>query len=178
MRNIAVIPGRFQGVTKAHEHIILDASKKCNKVFVVIVNTNRITKNNPFSYFERMVFLETFTRNLNNVTIISFKNGYIPDMLEHIKTDFNVKGKFIIHCGSDREEAYTKQVKHILYSVMLKVYMRDEEVSATKLREAVRNKDFETIIALTPKSIYSSFTLLHTMIGGINGYSRTEGIYR
>src|SRR5574343_519613 len=138
---IGIFLGRFQDITKSHEYIIKKAAKSCDKLIIVIVDAGKINKDNPFSYYTRECFIKRVIKDYDNVSIVSFKNGYIPDMLEYLKTIFTISNndEIIIHCGRDRTVGYAKQLP---YNIVLRSYTREDDISATNLRKALREDDY------------------------------------
>jgi cytidyltransferase-like protein len=169
---VAVIPGRFQGVTTIHEKIINDASIEFDKVIVVIVDGEKSSQDkvkNPFTAFTRRILLTEVIKNLNNVNIITYKSAYLQDLLDFITVIFGlnkVNDEIIICCGSDRLNSYTNQIKGILgfRNIVVKCYLRKIKVSSTILRESIMYYDYQKFLEISPKFLHRYFFVLRSMI--------------
>lgn len=159
---IGIFPGRFQGITLSHEYIIRNAAKRCDKVIIVVVDSGKRNKNNPYSFFVRRNLLKNVIKDLDNVYISCYKNGYLKDMLDYLKVlyGFTNEDKLIVHCGRDRTESYIKQLP---YDVVLRSFTRIDDISATKLRDHIRNLDYNNFIKISPKSLHNYFNILLRM---------------
>lgn len=192
IKGTAFIIGRFQPITKLHCKIIDDARKKYQNTFVVVVNPKlperekRFTKKgelrtpekrriekNPFSLSLRVKLIyKALEGKLHSSHIISAPTGFTQDAIEKIFRYLSKekhKKNFVLLAGSDRVDEYIRQLK--LYSNIdfsIKEITRDitsaDNVSATKVRNAIKENDFETFKKLTPEGIHSEFNNLRKLI--------------
>ena len=77
MRRIAVCPGSFDPVTLGHLDIITRASKLFDKV-IVLISRNAGKAQPSFTATERMLMIESVTRDLDNV-VIDILDGLLAD---------------------------------------------------------------------------------------------------
>jgi pantetheine-phosphate adenylyltransferase len=71
---IAVCPGSYDPVTYGHLDVISRAAAMFDHVIVAVVNVPIRKGSTVFSTEERMEFVEAATRDLENVTVESFRN--------------------------------------------------------------------------------------------------------
>jgi hypothetical protein len=169
---IAIIPGRFQGVTVFHEKIIHDASTSFDKVIIVIINGEKSSKDtvkNPFSVYTREGLLLEVIKDLTNVDIISYKSAYLQDMLDDMVVLFGldrIDDEITICCGSDRLNSYTNQVKSIVgfRNIIVRGYFRKLKVSASLLRDSIINNDYHNFKKLSPEKLHNYFFVLQSIL--------------
>lgn len=203
LKGTAFIVGRFQPITKLHYKIIDDARKKYQSIFVVVVNPpipskeKRFNKKgelrkpeitrmekNPFNLGLRMKLIhQAFGGKIHPSHIISAENGFTPDIVEKIMrytSKEDMKEKIVLLAGSDRIPGYKRQLESVpeLDNVEIQEIERDmdsaDNVSATKVRNAIRSGDEETFKNLTPEGIHSQFGNLrkHVMSEGERSFFR------
>jgi len=203
VKGTAFIVGRFQPITKLHYKIIDDARKKYQTIFVVVVNppvppkekrynkkgelrkpeADRIQKN-PFNLALRMKLIhEAFGGKIHPSHIISAENGFTPDIVEKIMrytSKDKLREKIVLLAGSDRIPAYKRQLESVpgLDNVEIQEIPRDmdsaDNVSATKVRNALKSGDEDTFKQLTPGGIHDEFNRLrkHVMSEGERSFFR------
>ncbi len=141
-QTLAIFTGRFQGFNRGHQLMIKDLQTKSDNTVVLIVEGKKTSEDknlNPFPSSLRKEMIETACPG---VRVFVIKIGYIPDALE----EFNLlKGvsKVIISSGEDRAEGYRKQFTKAKYDVEFIESERIGGYSGTKVREALKNNDFE-----------------------------------
>ena len=90
MRRIAVCPGSFDPVTLGHLDIITRASKLFDKV-IVLISRNAGKAQPSFTATERMLMIESVTRDLDNV-VIDILDGLLADYVRSVGAVAIVKG--------------------------------------------------------------------------------------
>jgi len=90
MRRIAVCPGSFDPVTLGHLDIITRASKLFDKV-IVLISVNAGKTNPSFTLTERMLMIESVTKDLDNV-VIDILDGLLADYVRNVGAIAIVKG--------------------------------------------------------------------------------------
>lgn len=161
MKKINIILGKFQPWTRAHQQIIEDLYKQNNcKVLIIQTQIKNKDEKHPFN-------CETIRDEIRGL-----KNKKpIYDIWTHTGGDFGplfqklFDNNLIVKlwgCGTDRVEAYLKFIKNVNYQARfhipedLEIYeikRTDQDISATKLREAIKNNDFETFSKMMPDMI-------------------------
>ena len=148
--------GRFQPPTKAHHNIILQIAKENKKGIIFLVKGKKSSQDknvNPFDENTQIEMLKTFLPQ--NVSIEVIPSGFFPDYVK----DENAT----VYCGTDRVSAYTRMSKGT--NIKIKEIKRDDsDTSATKLRVALRDNDFNEFKKHAPKEMYSMFDELVTKV--------------
>jgi hypothetical protein len=148
---VGIFIGRVTPPTIAHQKIIEDAFRKYSKVYIFIIEgekTSQLTKN-FLSFNQRKEILKV--TNPRAIPILA-KAGYIPDIIEqnHIDTSNGVA----IIAGSDRIDGYMNQFGDVKYNVIPDEIKRTaSDVSASKVRAALAEKDFATYKRMIAKGL-------------------------
>ena len=153
-----VFLGRFQPVTKAHYDIIQKMSKENKNAVVLLVKGKKSsldTDANPFDAETQMKMLELIAPK--NVKIAIIPTGYYPDYVP--------QGKIRLYAGSDRIKGYERMGKDLDLE-MVELKRTDEDISATKVRNAIKEDDEATFKKLTPKEIHSMYNELKDIMNG------------
>lgn len=169
-----VFLARMQPLHKGHLHIVSTALQECDKVLVVIGSSNKsYTLRNPFPAWLRKSLLEEslMREELDRVNIIT-----LPDWSMEDDTDSNASwGRYLYYniVSSIQQKDFTlyysddpaildswfngTEVKsHIKYRLFERINLF-EGLSATKIRKALQNEDFEYIEKNCPKSVVDMF---------------------
>lgn len=172
MQQVNLIIGRFQPLTNGHMKCVDYAwnEKQLPTVFAMIqVKDEKVDERHPFpSSMLIPVYNEIFEKNPRVVKVILVKNANIVEIGETLfKEGYQVAAWT---CGTDRLDSYKKMAEkyadkaHLADDFeMLEVKRSDEDISATKARQALKDDDIRTFAALTPiltirmraKNIYS-----------------------
>lgn len=139
MRIANFFPGRFNPPTIKHQEIIEKMISYDGDSYLFIVdgeNTSKNKINNPLSYEDRYNIFKT---NYSNIKI-----DYCSNVFECLDILY-LKGysKIRIFCGEDRYKNYLTMVNNY-YSSMCEVICQernDDDVSATKIRNCIRNDE-------------------------------------
>lgn len=128
---------------------------------------------NPFSGMTRKKLIyKAFGGKLHESKIISHSSANIEQIINKIYYS-NKNTKFVIICGEDRKKGYEAQIKGAfekkyfapeIESVEVSVVERDinsaDNISATLVRNALKNNDFEQFCSLTPRRIHDEYSNL------------------
>jgi nicotinamide mononucleotide adenylyltransferase len=171
----ALIIGRFQPITKVHFEIIDSARKRFQQIFIVVVagaKSQKDKEKNPFplSLRIRLIYL-AFGGKIHPSHIISAPSGFVPEIMDNIfrlTSRENLKKRLVLLAGTDRVAAYKKQLDDYFekdgVTAEVQEIARDmdsaDNVSASKVREAIKNNDKETFQGLTPSGIHDEFMTL------------------
>lgn len=85
----AVYPGSFDPITFGHLDIIERSAKIVDELIVGVLNNS--AKNSLFSIDERVKMIESKTKHLPNVKVVSF-NGLLVDFMEQIEATIIIRG--------------------------------------------------------------------------------------
>jgi pantetheine-phosphate adenylyltransferase len=87
---IALFAGTFDPPTLGHQEIIERVCKLCDKLYVAVA-ISASKRNEPINLIERVSLLQTLTKSLKNVEIVSF-SGLVVDYAKELKADVLVRG--------------------------------------------------------------------------------------
>jgi len=158
-----IFSGRFQPVTAAHAKIIEDIGKENTKGTIFLVKGKASSKDkdkNPFDTDIQKKMLELVAPKNVNIEIIS--SGFFVDKLNDMPDN-----NFIAYAGSDRISAYEKFKKYMGEGKTLtikEIKRTDEDISATKVREALKNKDRKTFNKLTNPKMHKMYDELIDLV--------------
>jgi len=163
--SIGIFSGRFQPVTKAHSDIINTMAKENRKVIIFLVKGKKTSENktkNPFDSETQKKMLELVSPDNVEIKIIS--TGFFVDELNELPDET----KFVAYAGSDRIKAYKAYEKYMGGNRTLEVKevkRTDKGISATKVRQSLKDNNFEEFKALTDKKIHKMFNELRAILG-------------
>lgn len=160
-----LVVGRFSGFHRGHATLIQKAyaDHPSNIIIVGIVvgkKSSADVNKNPFTFDQRKEMIEKILHAINiDAYIIQLASAYIPDVVSLLKEKNDIEIEYV-YCGSDRLNGYVEQGLEQL-GVKTVYVERDENdttdptrmASATKIREALKNRDFETFKTLLPDGI-------------------------
>ena len=158
--HIGLFIGRMQGLTTGHTDVINLMSKTFSKSYVVLVKGEKSSsdkKRNPLPFEIQKKMIEKVLPS--NVDLLVTKSANLEDLLP------TIDGKsFVVYAGPDRVKDYRSYVKYATklgYKVQIvdtgQMIPRDDSVSGTKLRQALKADDFEAFKKITPKEIWSIY---------------------
>lgn len=105
----AMYPGSFDPVTTGHLDIIRRAAKTFDELVVGVLNNKQ--KSPLFSVEERVKILEEATKDIPNITVVSF-SGLMADYARENGITVSVKG---LRCSADFDaELVQAQYNHLL----------------------------------------------------------------
>jgi len=151
-KNTGLILGRFQPFTKGHEKMLDFAIKNSDDVVlcIVVAKKENLEKNPfPFEIQEKMI-----KKLYPKIKLVTYHNGYIPEIIDQENVKIST-----MFCGSDRVATYKSMLKRTgKDNIIIKEIPRtDEDISATKVRESLKNNDFSTFKKLVPKKLHDFF---------------------
>ena len=166
IKKINICLGRFMPITKGHYKMI-EYGLKHNGLPTVIfmISNKKMDKKHPFSdelIQKEMDMLKKSLKGIENTVYVSsadivklgqwcYENNYEPQLWI---------------TGSDRLAAYKRQAENRKYQDLghfpssfttLEVPRTDEDISATKVREAIMNDDLDTYKKMMPKGTEKLF---------------------
>jgi FAD synthase len=165
IKKAVLIVGRFEG-THAGHFMLFQKAEKENPDCIVIVGivegkkSSKDVNKNPFTFEERKKYILSISKKLGiKPSIIKLETAYIPDIITMLKDKYNIEVVKLL-CGSDRVLGYSKQGVEQL-GVKIEAIGRDENdtndkvasASGTKVREALKTKNFEAFKNLLPDAV-------------------------
>ena len=163
--SIGIFSGRFQPVTKAHSDIINTMARENKKVIIFLVKGKKTSEDktkNPFDSETQKKMLELVSPS--NVEIKIINTGFFVDELNELPDGT----KFVAYAGSDRIKAYKAYEKYMEGNRTLEVKeikRTDKYISATKVRQSLKDNNFEDFKTLTDKKIHKMFNELRAILG-------------
>ena len=156
-----VIMGRFQPPTAAHIQIIKDAYKKYKLPVAVFIVKSK-TEKSPFEVSLIEKILEAALKGIK-YDIYVIDNGFIGEFIDILRN--NGKEPKYLMAGSDRIKSYNGQIKRYKEKLNLSLEVKeisrsDEDISASKVRQALQDDDVETFEKMTDRSTHNFYKQL------------------
>lgn len=159
MKQVNITIGRFQPITNGHMACVEVAYKKFGIPTIICmmdVPDNKADEKHPFpSSMLLPIYKELFEKNNMVEDIILVKSADIVKIGE-ILYDMGYEIRSW-SCGTDRLATYTRmstnyaEKAHLAKDFeMIEVKRADEDISATKVRQAILDNDYKTFVAMTP----------------------------
>lgn len=158
-KKVNIMVGRFQPFTKGHMKCVDYAYDKLKiPTIIAMINTpdNKVDKKHPFpSSLLLPIYKNMFEKNPKIEDIILVSNADIVKIGEEL---YNAGYEIASWtCGTDRIDSYSKMAEkykeraHLSDDFqMLEIKRSDEDISATKVRQAILDNDYDTFFKLTP----------------------------
>lgn len=161
---VGIYPGRFQGVTKAHKSIIDMMSRTYEKSYVCLVEGEKSKEDKNHNPFSQETKIEMLNRILpENVELIITSSAFLPDTVKNLE-----ESNFALYVGADRTTSYEHQKKYLKEEnktlLIITLNLNRENISATKVREALKENDKDTFRKLVPEEIHSMYGRLRNEI--------------
>jgi phosphopantetheine adenylyltransferase len=179
---VNLLIGRFQPIHSGHIKAAKELSKK-NKypVLFVIVNTGKSSNKSPFSADTVQSLIDQAAGQFSYIKdSITVESGFIEEILKRIRPDYDAA---LIGAGEDRVEDYKIQLKYLMNNLKdielsddFGVVTLPRFVSGTKIREFVKNNDYQSFKQYTPKIIHSHFHDLYHEISSTQESSNSNNI--
>lgn len=168
MKPVNIVLGRFQPYTKGHQACVDAAFDETSlKTVLCIIETpdNKVDEYHPFPTSIIIPWIEKMIHGGNHIQdYVLVKNADIAKIAEAL----HGKGYELASwaCGTDRYPAYSRQCKGYWEKVGLpeepkciEVKRGDDDVSATKAREALKNQDRRAFEKLVPDAFKRFFNI-------------------
>ena len=166
-----IVVGRFQHIHIGHEKLINIGLSTCKRMLIFIDGVNKTGVRNPFSYEVRKELIASIYKseieegrviiapleNLDNISLPDPRWGkYVIDSSKKI---LGVTPDLIVY-GKDKNifKCFPKDIVRNISEIM--VDRKQIEISATKVREYLKNDDFENWKKYTNKKIHSKYNKL------------------
>jgi cytidyltransferase-like protein len=172
-----MVMGRFQPFTNGHVKMIQEVYKQNNlPVCVCVVSNTKFDTKHPFSDELMMKEFDLCLKPMKEfLDVIILKGGDFGRWFDEMKK----RGyqPQLWGCGSDRLASYTKFATNPKYHTMFdlpedfntyEIKRTDDDVSATKVREALRNEDKTTFEKMMPKGSEKLFNEFRDALTQIN----------
>ena len=159
MKQVNITIGRFQPLTNGHMKCIEQAYHTTGMPTVICmigVDESKTDKRHPFPTSMLLpIYKKVLEKNKMIADIVLVKNANIVDIgLMLYEMGYQVRSW---SCGTDRLADYEKMaLKYVDRAQladdfqMIEIKRSDEDISATKVRQALLDDDYKTFVALTP----------------------------
>lgn len=164
MQKGILVVGRFSGFHRGHATLIQQAHEAHPDAEIIVgivvgKKTSTDVKKNPFNFEQRKEMIQKILNSLGiDAVIVQLASAYIPDVVKLLLEKHDIKIEYV-YCGSDRLNGYVEQGLEQL-GVKTVYVERDENdtdptkmASATKMREALINRDIEMFKRLLPDGV-------------------------
>ena len=151
--NNALFLGKMRIITSAHYKIITDATKLYDNVIIGSVTSSM----NKFSEEIRLKMIKLCFPNLE---IVQHSSGNLIQIMNKCSKNINV-----ILAGTDRIQEYRKQLANSMGMSVKEIKRTDDDISASKVIDALKTDDLEYFKANTPKAIHALYDDLKTLYG-------------
>lgn len=166
MKKVNICLGRFMPFTKGHYKMI-EYGLKYNGLPTVIfmISNKKMDKKHPFSDELIQKEMDMLKKSLNGIENTVYVNSADIVKLGQWCYENNYEPQLWI-TGSDRLAAYKRQAENPKYQDLghfpssfttLEVPRTDEDISATKVREAIMNDDLDTFKKMMPEGTEKLF---------------------
>ncbi len=155
--NGSLIIGRFQPFTLGHKKMIDQAKKKSDMFTICIVRARKQDKEkNPLPYDLQVKMIKDI---YSNVEIITHSTGNLFGIMQKSKNNIN-----IIWAGSDRVSEYKSTISRNPDLSIQEIKRTNNDISATKVKEAIKNDDKKLFKTMTYKSLHKYWNELKKYI--------------
>lgn len=154
-QNGSLISGRFQPFTLGHKKMFDEAFRTTDYVVVNLVKGKKSdAAKNPYdAEFQKQMIQATFPDK--EIEFIESMTGSLITIMNKAEQNINV-----VWCGSDRYEEYKKQVSRNPDITVKEIKRTDNDISATQVRDALKNDDFELFKTLVPPQLHKFYDKL------------------
>lgn len=175
MEKVNIIIGRFQPFTLGHLKCAQEAQRRLGvKSVLLVINTVKQDARHPFLTKQIEKILDKMCKDEPTLTgYVLVKNADIVKNVEILREAGYEPVSWT--CGTDRYAQYETMVKKYGKDInlddnfeVIEVKRGDEDISATAVRQALRNNDEDTYIGLVPNTWRRQFAFLRDIIMGVD----------
>jgi len=170
---LGLFHGRFEHIHKGHQKIIDKMLKDCSKCVLLVGNCQALrTEKNPFTILERINLIKKVYGNKKNLVI-----GFFPDLpnIPNTKKEYEKWGDWIlgfcdyyannspvvVYSGDEAKTEWLYGKKRIK---LVKVPREELPVSATKIKDLLKQNKKEEWKSITDKKIHSEYNKLRKIV--------------
>lgn len=182
MEKVNIIIGRFQPFTLGHLKCAQEAQRKLGvKSVLLVINTVKQDVRHPFLTKQIEKILDKMCKEEPTLTgYVLVKNADIVKNVEILREAGYEPVSWT--CGTDRYSQYENMVKKYGKDIdlddnfeVIEVKRGDEDISATAVRQALRNNDEDTYTSLVPNAWRRQFVFLRDIIMEVDEDVTTGG---
>ena len=148
--------GRFQPLTSGHMKMINEL-KKFKNAYIFIVKGKKTSKDKDKNPFDIDLQKEMIKKVAPKIDVIEIPSGFFVDEIEKLP-----ENEFYLLCGSDRVKGYERMLSYLENKKVniLEILRSNEDISATKVRQALKNDNKKEFEKMTPKEIHNYYDKL------------------
>lgn len=171
MEQVNILMGRFQPITLGHIKCAEEMwRKKGLKTLLLVVNTTKEDEKHPFTTSLLIPYYEKLGKEFDYIAgYVIVKNA---DIVINIGVCRDAGFEPVTwSCGSDRYASYKMMVDKYGEKAglspdfeVVEIKRGDEDISATRVRNALLKNDRKTFEKLTPKTIHPAYDILKTNV--------------
>ena len=145
--NGSLILGRFQPLTKGHEKMINLAKKESDSIVICVVRARKPDpEKNPIPYdLQVKMIREVYP----DAEIITHSTANLFSIMQKASHNINT-----IYAGTDRAAAYRNIISRNKELSVREVKRTDEDISASKVRQAIKDNDMKTFKQLMDRKLW------------------------
>lgn len=162
MNKIGIILGRMQPFHNGHVWLIEQALSECDEVYIFIGSADKLNERNPYSIYDRINFVNNYFNVINSLVKIiplndltneddinvNWGNYLYEQITKNIKQD-----NFILYTSENENFMKSWFSEDILNKIDIKYKYRSLGISATAIRLAIAEKDFDFVSKYVPKNV-------------------------
>ena len=166
-----VVTGRFNPFTAGHNKIVKQAKKETGLPTVILLvkgkHQAKITDKNPLKTPEQIKMIKK-SAGKNVIDVIEMDSAFITNFIDALRKN-NYEPRYI-YTGTDRLNLAKSQLDKYGPAMETNIEVReikrtDEDISATKVRNAAKENDFETFKSMTDGLDRKDMELLRKRLG-------------
>lgn len=165
---VVVMQGRFQPFTKGHYKVYEQAKSHGMPVVIYLVKGKKSSEDkqsNPLEAEEQIEFIKKSVGSDVEVRVIP--DGFIGTWVNDLRNDGMEPKVFLT--GTDRMKAYKGMINRYITKwdidiTLDEIERADEDISATRVRQAIKNDDFDTFKDMTVNLDDTDFEKLKSLM--------------
>ena len=162
MSKIGIILGRMQPFHNGHIWLIEQAFYECDEVYVFIGSADKLNERNPYPIADRINFVHNYFNIINSLVKIvplddltnedkvnvNWGNYLYKQITKNIKQD-----NFTLYTSENESFMKSWFSEDILNKIDIEYKHRSFGISATAIRLAIAEKDFDFVSKHVPKNV-------------------------
>ena len=162
MSKVGVILGRMQPFHNGHIWLIEQALCECDEVYVFVGSADKLNERNPYPIEDRINFVNNYFNVINSlVRIIPLNDLTNEDDVNvnwgnylYIEITKNIKqDNFTLYTSENENFMKSWFSEDILDKINIEYKHRSFGISATSIRLAIAEKDFDFVSKYVPKNV-------------------------
>ena len=168
--SVGLFIGRFQPFHKGHESIVRKMLEECERVVIAIGSAQELgTTTNPFRYeYRRLMIQKVFPEYFDRISILGINDRANPSddeswgeyLLNTIYQNINIKPDAIYQGIENKHNHWFDSFDIHIVNINRGIL----KVSATEVRKAIVEDNFEYFKAFMPEALYFEFKNLRKIL--------------